>query len=459
MIRELLSRSNRNEEDVDRKAVTGESRWAREKIGTWAREKIRAIFSTPLTGLFTTENLAWLAVAVGVLLRITEYADFRDLYMDELSLLHNLTNIAVFDFHTMLAEEQLAPPGFLVVERLLVRLPLDPVLAGRLFPLVCGIGSVFLMRLVAYRFVQRQAVPVAVGLFALSDWLTYYSGELKQYSTDVVLTLAALLMAARFTSAPASGSNLSSDQTDAGAAQRKLLILAVFGMVGVWFSYPLAFVLGGVGTYVMASAAFRRDWKTARWALWMSMAWAASFAACFRVSHAILTRGQFIWIWWDFAFLPLPPRSAADLERVFWHLVNVFNSPSDVLTPLGVVTSGLVALGLFVGGALALGMTWPGGLYLLLSPIVLALAASALRQYPFHGRLLLFLVPMVHLLVAQGAVTLARGGILFVRVLAAGLPDRAWIKKAIAGTCASSSSCLPYCFISPRPRWCGSMPS
>lgn len=426
MIREWLSR--RNGQDIDRKAVTASR--------TWAIEMVRAIFTTPITGLLTLENFTWLAVAVGVLLRLVEYAGFRKLYMDELSLLHNLTRLGVFDFHTMLTEEQLAPPGFLIVERLAVRLPLNEVLAARFIPLLCGIGSLFLMRLVTRRFLSRPAVPIAVGLFALSDWLLYYSAEIKQYSTDVALSLIALLLAARLKTAPHRQGEPLPDQASTRAVHRKLLALAAFGTLGVWFSYPLAFVLGGVGTYVMASAAIRRDWKTARWALWMSMAWAASFAACFRVSHAILTRGQFIWIWWDFAFLPLPPRSSAELERVFWQLINVFNSPADVLTPLGVLPSAFVALGLFVIGAFALGMRWPGGLYLLVSPLVFALVASALRQYPFHGRLLLFLVPMVHLLVAQGAVSLAWIGSLLVRVLAAGLPAWEWKKTAVACTCA-----------------------
>jgi len=380
---------------------------------TSALETIGAFLSIPVPRLFTIEKLTWLMVALGVLLRVLEYAQHRNLYMDEISLLNNLTDLAVFDFHTRLSEDQLAPPAFLVVERLLVRLRLDPVWAARFFPLVCGIGSVFLMRLVAFRYLRRPAVPVAVGLFAFSYWLVYYATEIKQYSTDVALTLIALLLAPR----------------------KKLLTLAAFGAAGVWFSHPLALVLAGVGTYLMASSALSRDWKSTQRALALSMIWAASFAGCFAVSHAILTKRQFIWIWWDFAFLPLPPRSAAELERVFWQLVNVFDSPADVVTPLGVIPSALLALGLFIAGALALGLRWPGGAYLLVSPLLFALGASALRQYPFHGRLLLFLVPMVHLLVAEGAASVALAASRLARGLAAPLPAWNWIRTVLAGIC------------------------
>ena len=134
------------------------------------------------------------------------------------------------------------------------------------------------------------------------------------------------------------------------------------------------------------------------------------FGVCFWVSYRILSKRQFLWEWWDFAFLPIPPRSIADLERDFWQIVNLFNNPSWVVTPLGVFTSSFVALGLFVAGAVAMGWRWRGGVYLLLAPIAFTLTASALRQYPFHGRLLLFLIPSVHLLVAEGAATITRRG-------------------------------------------------
>ena len=142
----------------------------------------------------------------------------------------------------------------------------------------------------------------------------------------------------------------------------------------------------------------------------MGLAWAASFAACYVVSHGILSKERFIWDWWDFAFLPLPPRSMAELEYVIRHIVNVFDSPADVKTPMGPIPTALLASVLAIAGFASLLRRWPGGLYLVMAPVAFALAASALHQYPFHGRLLIFLVPSVHMLVSQGAAVLARPG-------------------------------------------------
>jgi hypothetical protein len=349
------------------------------------------------------DDLTWLAVAVGVLLRVLEFVQNRGLYQDELALLRNLVSLPVFDLHTTLSDDQLAPPFYLIVGRLIVRLPwLTSGWSARLLSLSCGVLSMFLMRTVARRYLMRQAVPLAVGLFALADWLLYYSSEIKQYYCDATLALVALWLAA----APAAAWS----PRALSATRRDQVLLAAFGAVGVWFSFPLAFVLTGIATYLIAAPAWRRQWRCALGYLAMSLVWAVSCAGCVKVSQAILSPREFIWHWWGFAFLPLPPRSLADLQHVFWQVVNVFNSPADVVTPLGVLPSAFIALALFLVGSVALARSWFGACWLLVSPFFFGLAASAMHRYPFHGRLLLYLVPSIHLLVAEGAVVLARRG-------------------------------------------------
>ncbi len=341
------------------------------------------------------EAITWTAVVAGLVFRLLAYTSNRSLYRDEASLLQNLVRLDVFDFKTVLTEYQLAPPAFLAIERMLVRLPGNDVLNARALPLVFGIASMFLFRLVARRFLTRDAVPIAVGLFALSDWLIYYSSEIKQYSCDLALTLAALLLA----TGPAVEGRL---------PIRKLAAIAGFGVVGFWFSYPIVFVLAGVGLYLFATAIRRRDRRALLALPAIGLLWGASFGACYLVSHRMLDQGRFIWDWWDFAFLRIPPHSMNELKLECWQLLNVFDSPSDVKTPLGPVATAFLALILALAGLVAMGRRWPGGLFLMTAPFALVLAASALRQYPFHGRLLIFLVPMVQMLVAQGAATLGR---------------------------------------------------
>lgn len=359
--------------------------------------------TAPLKISMTASGLTWAAIAVGIGLRLLSFAHNRPLYRDERSLLENLVRLPVFDFHTTLTEYQLAPPGFLALERMLVRLPGSDVLAARSFPLLCGIASLFLFRAAARRFATAHAVPIAMGLFALSDWLIYYSTEIKQYSCDLALTLSTLLIAA--------GAPSGTEATGSGPpATRRLLGLGVFGAIGVWFSYPLAFVLAGVGSYLFATAVIGRDRRTALGLTAVGLAWAISFGVCYLISHGMLDKGRFIWDWWDFAFFRIPPHSIAELKFQLWQLLNILDSPSDVKTPLRPLVTAFLALILATTGAISIGRRWPGGLYLLTAPMACALAASAMRQYPFHGRLLIFLVPTVHILVSQGVVAITRPG-------------------------------------------------
>ena len=352
--------------------------------------------------LSSSETWTWILVAAGVFLRVLEYADNRALYVDETLLEKNLVELPFYDFRTPLSDGQLAPPGFLALERLIILLPLPFPPAARLVPFFCSIASLFLMRSVSRRYLSAAAVPIAVGLFALTDWILYYSVEIKQYASDVALALCALLLAA--------GTPQSQAGPPIASSRRDLALLTAFGAIGVWFSHPLALVLAGIGTFLILKSAFRKDAGRTLALIAMSLVWALSFIICYRISLELISDSWFLERWWGFAYLPFPPRSLAELEQIAWQLINLLNSPSGILTPLGVLPSAFISLGLFLLGSWSLGRKWKGGVILLVSPILVAIVASTLHRYPFHGRLLLFLTPSVYLLVGEGAAAVSRPG-------------------------------------------------
>jgi hypothetical protein len=365
-----------------------------EAEGSGSRKTVLAWLTRTWRFELTCENLTWMAVAVGVILRVWEYLDFRALYMDEDALLKNIVGRAVFDFHHVLEDDQMAPPGFLTIERLLVRLPLDVRASGRLFPLCCGILTMFLMKDVARRYLDRRAVPVAVAFLALGDHLIYYSAEIKQYSCDLVFALFAFLLA--------------TPQPPERMSAGRFKMLAIFGLIAPWFSFPVVFVLAGVGLHLILTEAMRKDWRRVGAAMAMSVFWLASFLGCFLLSRSILSSRDFIWVWWNFAFIPLPPRSLAEVSSLGETVANVFINPGSLLSPLPLPYTAAAASVLALVGCLSLGRRWPGGLFIVLSPFFLALGASALRQYPFHGRLLLYLVPTYLMLLAEGTAAISR---------------------------------------------------
>ncbi|OJW24698.1 MAG: hypothetical protein BGO49_06575 [Planctomycetales bacterium 71-10] len=339
-------------------------------------------------------RLVKLGVIVGIALRLWEYSTLRDLYMDETALLTNLVGVPVFDFAHELKQDQLAPPGFLVVERLLVRLPIASHAAGRLLPLACGILSMLLVAPLARRYVDRLAVPIAVWMLALSDHLIYYSAEIKPYMGDLVGAMATLLLAVP----PEPGE----------PTRRRFRALAAWGVIAPWFSFPVVFVLAGVGLHLMARA-WRTDGKRGlATAAAVGAAWVVSFLGCFLVSRSIVSQRDFLWVWWNFAFLPIPPRSWLDARFTIETIANVFINPGSVLTPFGFIPTAILASLLAAIGAASLGRRWRGGLFVVLAPLAVHLAVSALRQYPFHGRLILSLVPTYHLLLVEGMAAVGR---------------------------------------------------
>ncbi len=335
-----------------------------------------------------------LGVFVGVALRVWEYSDLRQLYMDEDALLTNLVGVPVFDFAHVLKQDQLAPPGFLVVERLLVRLPMWVGASGRLLPLACGLLSMFLIAPLARRYVDRLAVPIAVWMLALSDHLVYYSAEIKPYMVDLVAAMVTLLLAV--------------PRDSAEPTRKRFIALAIWGMVAPWFSFPVVFVMTGVGLHLIARAWRNEGRRGVLKATAVGAGWVAGFLGCFLLSRAIVSKRDFLWVWWDFAFLPIPPRSWLDARFTVETVANVFINPGSVLTPFGFIVTAILASLLAAVGAVSLGRRWRGGLFLVLAPLAVHLTVSALRQYPFHGRLILSLVPTYHLLLVEGMAAVGR---------------------------------------------------
>ena len=136
----------------------------------------------------------------------------------------------------------------------------------------------FLMRSVARRYLSPRAVPIAVGLFALDDWLLYYSVEIKQYCSERRLTLVAFLLAA----GPAAGHEPAAARRSCRLRRGRRLVLASAG----------AGARGPWGLTWSAKAAVRRDWKKVSGFVGNEPALGLSFAVCYMVSHRILSKEQ-----------------------------------------------------------------------------------------------------------------------------------------------------------------------
>ena len=183
------------------------------------------------------DNPDWVVVGFGVFLRVLAYLYNRPYWMDEASLLGNLFEPRIFDFSGPLLGDQLAPIGFMIIQRMIIGLLGLSGYVTRFLPLVCGIASLWLVRKLAFRWLSAPAAMAALFMFALSDDLVYYSSEVKPYSSDLLYGLAILLV--------------SSDLLDHPLCKRRIAVLGVLAAAAPWLSFPSVFMIAGCGAVLI----------------------------------------------------------------------------------------------------------------------------------------------------------------------------------------------------------------
>jgi hypothetical protein len=349
-------------------------------------------------------RLVGFALVLGALLRLAQYAVNRSLWLDEALLVSNFLDRSWAGLLEPFHRGQTSPLGFLALEKLAVAALGRSEYALRLVPLMAGLATLALLPRVARRFATRAAFPLAVALVALAPFLVYYSSEVKQYAFDALSSLVVLALAYDLARRPRDG--------------RLLAAFCAAGVVAVWLSQPVVFMLAGTGAVLGLRALRRGDRRSVALLTAVAAAWVASFAGAYLVARHQLEDPAYMKAFWRTGFLPLAPRTLQEwswIPRML--LARPFREPMGIVgldrSPLSLVTTaGAMA-------AFAAGFWWMRRhrrlrLALLLAPAGFALAASALRVYPFAGellsggRVLIFLLPSLAFVMAEGVHALRR---------------------------------------------------
>jgi uncharacterized membrane protein len=344
-------------------------------------------------------HAGFLIVVLGACVRLLHYAKNHDLCFDERTLWGNIAGMPVHEFSNGLTGDQLAPFSFLMVERAICGLFGAYRAVGRIFPLACGLLALALYFPLALKVVSRRAALIALTLFAFSDDLIYFSCEVKQYSLDLAVAIVLSLATLHAISQPVS--------------RRTAWAMAFLAIASPWLSFPAVFIVSGCGLTLIISSLFARRMREAAFWCAVGAVWAVSFVAAYNASLRVLSANTSMYVFWDFAFLPVwpLPLSVHRTQKTIGILLDVFVSPLNMVQPpWGGV---LLPLFAFSIGVVSLARRSWRAWALFIVPIVLAMIASAIRRYPFHGRLILELVPAFFLLIALGADRLgdATGGI------------------------------------------------
>lgn len=350
-----------------------------------------------------TRLIVGVALLIGALLRLAQYAVNRSLWLDEALLVSNFLDRSWAGLFAPFHRGQAAPLGFLALEKLAAAALGRSEYALRLVPLAAGLAALALLPRVARRYLTRPALPLGVALVALAPYLVYYSSEVKPYALDALCSLAVLSLAHDLARRPHDG--------------RLAAGFCAFGTAALWLSQPAAFMLAGTGLVLGLRALRRRDGRALRLLAATAAAWAASFAGAYLYARHQLVDPEYMRAFWRAGFLPLPPRSAAEWLWLPKALVHAFREPMGIMgTDESLLSRAAAAAGaaLFVAGAAWMGRRRRLRLALLLAPMGLALCASAARVYPFGGeflaggRVLVFLLPTLAFVAAEGAAALRR---------------------------------------------------
>lgn len=344
---------------------------------------------------FSSGQLAWAFVALGTLVRLLRYLAGIPLWFDECFLAENFLDRSYSDLLGPLINDQVAPIGFLWIELTAVKLFGFSEWSLRLFPLCCGIASLFLFRHLASRILTGSAYVLAVACLSVAKAPIFLSTDAKPYASDLLVALAILTLAVEWLRAP--------------QRARWLWALAAFVPLALVLSMPAIFVLGGV-SLALAVPAWQARSSSARW-VWLALN--QLLAACFlllvqfNLSRQYESTREFMLNYWtkSDAFPPL-----ADAWALAVWLVDKHSGEDLFAYPYGAENGGSTLTVVCV--LVAAVVMWRQGQRRLLtafaSMLGLLFVAAVLRCYPYGGniRLVQFLAPAVCLMAGLGGAVL-----------------------------------------------------
>jgi len=323
------------------------------------------------------------ALVFGVLLRAIHFGFGRMLWLDEAMVALNLEARSGAEFLAPLDFSQVAPVGWLLLEDWVVSLFNNYEYASRLPAFFAGVLSLFLFYKIAVKEFSPPVAFVAVFVFSTSFMLAYFSAELKPYAFDVLLWAICALIALRSIGLERLG-------------VRELALLSATFLIGSATTFAAPMVVGGIGGVLIIRALLHKDYRA-----FVVLSLAAGVAAAIYLYLSLSSYQPQIELggldlggvghYFNRLYAPFPPTSLSD---IVWY-PQVLN---DTFGTLFGVESAYIFILLAGAGTVILARRDAKMAALMLGPVIVALALSALKIYPIMPRLALYLIPIAILL-------------------------------------------------------------
>lgn len=314
----------------------------------------------------------------------------RSLFIDEASLARNIVEKGFLSFFQVLDYDQYAPPFFLSISKGFTLLLGANEPALRAWPLLAGILSLWLLLQISKKLqLTGIAFLIPISWMAFSAFFVRYHTEVKQYSSDAMVTLLLVFLLLR------TGFHKTQGDSSFIPSHRFHLTWVVLGCCAPWLSMSSVFVLFGIGSMV----ALKLWWEGATRQLLYWLLVLCSWLLSFGIYYLLILR-------FDLGKEVLLDYHSQYSFSTDWFKVSAWQQAGGVLKSILRSTFGYTFLAYLLGGlGLLIGIyhLYHRSRYLLMIlglPILTSWIASAFGLYSLIPRLTLFFIPLLYLIFA-----------------------------------------------------------
>lgn len=356
--------------------------------------------SVPINARVNWQKLSYAAIGFGILIRVFHFVVNRSLWLDEIYLSSSVLNMSFAELiSSPLDYQQQAPMGFLFLVKTCVMAFGNNEMALRLIPLIFGIISLFTFYKIARYFLNSVGVFIATAIIALAPFLVFHAVEVKQYSSEMLMTIIALLLYTKF-----------NEKQD----WKSLLTWGFSGALILWFSYSVIFVLAGIACGLSLNFILKKNWRTFIYLLEPFSLWMLSFLVLYFGFIHNAQKTEWLSVWFQEHNSYMPVDSFVSMGKwIIFVFYRFLEYPLGLLwlwddqTFSNFIIRNFMRMPLLPMACFILGMAVyfkmeKKVLLVLIFPILLTLLASGLKFYPVYERLSVFLTPIIIILIAKG---------------------------------------------------------
>jgi dolichyl-phosphate-mannose-protein mannosyltransferase len=325
------------------------------------------------------QRIVYLFICIGIFLAIYQFFYNRSLWLDEAMLSLNIVNNSFFELLEPLNYKQAAPIGFLWVEKFFASIFNNNDWALRIYPLISFFLSIYIIYRLFFKLSSNKYISLlSVGLYSIDSIFLRYATEVKQYQTDVLM-FSLILYATLSTKF---------------YKKRDIFLYTLLTVVSIWFSNISILAIIVAGLYLLITKVFIDKIYNV---LIVFVGWFISFGVYYYYFIYDHPLKAFMINYWKEHFLPLNHSGKEVLDFLRIHFQDIYDKwlllENFWVAAIWISVLGIVYLIFLKNFKL---------LYFVLFPILLHLTLSAFKLYPFEGRLVLYLMPSLLLILFYG---------------------------------------------------------